>query len=470
MDNKTSSPLDALLADQDNKNKTQSNIDYLLAQINKQPQAPVPTQQQSIAPIAANTIIPTGVPTPTLANGVPNPELSSYKDLLNKYISMAAQPRDLSKIQADLSQAKEQGLGVGIAQALGNLGSSIGAGVIGNSGNAVNPTLKQADTTGIDKRIANDQQEIQNNDLLSLDQMKNVLAAKENLVKMNAPKLMNGPDGGIYSMNEATGKTTTVVAPVKPIIITTQQAQSLGYPQLAGMSTDMAKTIIPTLIKTSAKGANSPGMDKYSKDAADTVTKWETEGQASAQMAKEKLQTALDMVKSGQVNLGGPDASIASLYDIKNGIPSKMAGAAVGLVTDNPKKIQQVNELVKTASLLSGKAMVGGRMTNDMANAIVSTNFNPLLDNATNEQKLQFYIKRLDDEINQKNAMTDYFKNNNGSMIGYKGPTQTQLHTVFLGNQSGTVNVRNKSTGKIHAIPASDVQTVLQDPNAEVVQ
>lgn len=119
-------------------------------------------------------------------------------------------------------------------------------------------------------------------------------------------------------------------------------------------------------------------------------------------------------------------ASISSVLKRLEG-GEQLSGPILGLIPEqfraiiNPESLQ-AQQLVESVVQKNLRAILGGQFAMKEGEQLVKRAYNPQLSEAQNAARLRSLLLTLDSAAQNKQAMAEYFYNNNYSLDGYKGP------------------------------------------------
>ena len=177
------------------------------------------------------------------------------------------------------------------------------------------------------------------------------------------------------------------------------ETRPLGGPQAAG----------PSKLSEAQKSLDR----QFGKDYAEFTTRG---GFADAEKNIQQLRIVLNELKSGE----------------------NITGTLQGLVTESdtlgsmfaPKSLDR-RQLVEEVVQRNLRLILGAQFTQREGDRLIARAYNPYLDEKPNAARLERLTESMNKALKAKRTAAKYFENN-GTMVGYKGPSQRELEDDAL--------------------------------------
>lgn len=147
------------------------------------------------------------------------------------------------------------------------------------------------------------------------------------------------------------------------------------------------------------------GLKKLDEQFATTLSPNAAQALSVARQDAATISSVLKKLEAGE-NITGP---------LVGAIPEKFRAII------NPESVQ-AQQLVESVVQKNLRAILGGQFAQKEGEQLVNRAYNPLLPPEQNAARLRALFLSLDAAASNKQAMQDYFFNNNYSLKGYKGP------------------------------------------------
>ena len=141
----------------------------------------------------------------------------------------------------------------------------------------------------------------------------------------------------------------------------------------------------------------------------------------------EQFATTLSPNAAQALSVARQDAATISSVLAKLEAGENLTGPLIGAIPEkfraivNPDSVQ-AQQLVESVVQKNLRAILGGQFAQKEGEQLVNRAYNPLLPPEQNAARLRALLLSLDAAASNKQAMQDYFFNNNYSLKGYKGP------------------------------------------------
>lgn len=172
---------------------------------------------------------------------------------------------------------------------------------------------------------------------------------------------------------------------------------------------DASKTLLTYISNdpTGAAGLTQPqekGQIESNKEYAKRVTEWNIDGKQQNQVLLTNLKQAKEILEKGKYTTG----------PIVGQLPKGIQAYAT------PQAIE-IDDLIKQVAQLDLRRVLGAQFGEKEGQQMLDRALNPLLPPEVNLQRVNKLINALEQNAKTLDAATEYFNNNNGSMVGFKG-------------------------------------------------
>ena len=147
------------------------------------------------------------------------------------------------------------------------------------------------------------------------------------------------------------------------------------------------------------------GVDEVNKSVAKEYTAWLGGGAADATKNVAQIANAVQLLQSGDITTG-----------VKSGLIAR-SGLGAFLDPEGTGLREQVEEVVQR----NLRVVLGAQFTEKEGERLINRAYNPSLGTQQNLKKLNALFTQMQTALDQKNAMMQYFQNNQFNILGYEG-------------------------------------------------
>jgi hypothetical protein len=147
------------------------------------------------------------------------------------------------------------------------------------------------------------------------------------------------------------------------------------------------------------------GVDEVNKSVAKEYTAWLGGGAADATKNVAQIANAVQLLQSGDITTG-----------VKSGLIAR-SGLGAFLDPEGTGLREQVEEVVQR----NLRVVLGAQFTEKEGERLINRAYNPSLGTQQNLKKLNALFTQMQTALDQKNAMMQYFQDNQFNILGYEG-------------------------------------------------